>query len=61
LFRKSYPLVLLKTGYTKTAKHCYAGKIYYKGRQYVFAFLKSRKPWADIDAMIRIIKKQLKK
>jgi D-alanyl-D-alanine carboxypeptidase len=61
LFKKSYPLILLKTGYTKSAKHCYAGKIYLNGRQYVFAFLKSRKPWSDIDALIRIIKKQLKR
>jgi len=60
LFKKSYPLIVLKTGYTKSAKHCYVGKIYYKGRQYVFAFLKSRKPWSDIDAFIRLIKKKLK-
>ena len=59
LFKKSYPLVLLKTGYTKPAKHCYAGKIYYKGRQYVFAFLKSRKPWQDIEKLIQLIKKIL--
>lgn len=59
LFKKSYPLVVLKTGYTKSAKHCYVGKIYYKGRQYVFAFLKSRKPWSDIDAFLRLIKRGL--
>ncbi|MFC1646126.1 D-alanyl-D-alanine carboxypeptidase family protein [Candidatus Omnitrophota bacterium] len=59
LFKKSYPLVVLKTGYTKSAKHCYVGKIYYKGRQYVFAFLKSRKPWRDIDRFIKLIKRGL--
>ncbi|MFC1709703.1 D-alanyl-D-alanine carboxypeptidase family protein [Candidatus Omnitrophota bacterium] len=60
LFKKSYPLVVLKTGYTKAARHCYVGKIYYNGRQYVFAFLKSRKPWSDINAFINLIKKKLK-
>jgi len=58
LFKKSYPTVLLKTGYTKSAGHCYCGKIYYNGREYVFAFLKSRKPWKDIDYLISLIKKQ---
>lgn len=59
LFKKSYPLVVLKTGYTKSAKHCYVGKIYLNGRQYVFAFLKSRKPWRDIDRFIKLIKRGL--
>jgi D-alanyl-D-alanine carboxypeptidase (penicillin-binding protein 5/6) len=60
LFRKSYPVVLLKTGYTKSARHCYAGKIYLNGKEYVFAFLKSRKPWDDINSLIKIIKKNNK-
>ena len=58
LFKKNYPLIVLKTGYTKSAKHCYVGKIYYKGRQYVFAFIKSRKPWTDIDAFLKLIKRK---
>lgn len=56
IFRKNYPTVLLKTGYTRSAKHCYAGKIYLNGREYVFAFLKSSKPWKDIDRIISFIK-----
>ena len=59
LFRKNYPVVLLKTGYTKSAKHCYVGKIYLNGGEYVFAFLKSRKPWTEIDHIISLIKKQI--
>ena len=57
LFRKNYPTVLLKTGYTRSAKHCFAGKIYVNGSEYVFAFLKSSKPWKDIDAIISFIKR----
>ncbi len=57
VFRRKYPVVLLKTGYTRSARHCYAGRIYLNGREYVFAFLKSGKPWTDIDKIISFIKR----
>ena len=52
LFRWSSPLVLGKTGYTKRARHCYAGVAYGKDKQYVIAILGSRKPWNDIQYII---------
>jgi len=52
LFRWSSPLVLGKTGYTRKARHCYAGIIYYEGRQYAIVILKSRKPWHDIENLL---------
>lgn len=57
LFRKNYPTVLLKTGYTRSAKHCFAGKIYMNGGEYIFAFLKSSNPWKDVDAIVSFIKR----
>lgn len=56
VFRKNYPTVVLKTGYTRSAKHCYAGKIYLDGKEYAFAFLKSSSPWKDIDRIISLIR-----
>lgn len=58
VFKNSNPTILLKTGYTKSAKHCYAGKIYMNGKEYVFAFLKSRNPWDDIDYLVSLIKRK---
>lgn len=60
LFRMSYPLVLGKTGYTITAKHCYAGVAYFGDRSYAVVILKSRKPWQDIEILLKLIRKILK-
>lgn len=60
LFRMSYPLVLGKTGYTKKAKHCYAGVAYFGNKRYAIVILKSRRPWQDIGNLLNFIKKKLK-
>jgi D-alanyl-D-alanine carboxypeptidase (penicillin-binding protein 5/6) len=57
LWRVSYPVVLGKTGYTSTARHCYAGIAYYDDRRVSFVFLKSRKPWLDIYTILGIPKR----
>lgn len=54
LWRLSYPKVLGKTGYTRSARHCYAGVAYYKNRKVAVVILKSRKPWADIYAILGV-------
>jgi len=56
LFRKVYPLVLVKTGYTKSARHCFAGVAYFGKRKYAIIILKSRKPWTDIENLLELIK-----
>lgn len=48
LWQLSDPLVLGKTGYTRTAGHCYAGIAYYDDHRVSIVMLKSRKPWDDI-------------
>jgi len=48
LWRLSYPRVLGKTGYTRAAKHCYAGVAYYEDHKVAVVILKSQKPWADV-------------
>jgi D-alanyl-D-alanine carboxypeptidase (penicillin-binding protein 5/6) len=52
LWRLSNPQVLGKTGYTRAARHCYAGIAYYDDRRVSFVILKSRKPWADIYSLL---------
>ncbi|HAJ56550.1 MAG TPA: hypothetical protein DCL35_02140 [Candidatus Omnitrophica bacterium] len=54
LWRLKNPSVLGKTGYTKSAGHCYAGVAYYKGRNVSVVIMKSRKPWADIYAILGV-------
>lgn len=56
LFRKTYPLVLGKTGYTKSARHCYAGVAYFDKKEYAIVILKSRKPWDDIEKLLGLVK-----
>ncbi|MDD5005319.1 MAG: D-alanyl-D-alanine carboxypeptidase [Candidatus Omnitrophica bacterium] len=56
LFRMSYPLVLGKTGYTKNAKHCYAGIAYYGKKKYAVVVLKSSKPWTDVKKLLSLVK-----
>jgi D-alanyl-D-alanine carboxypeptidase len=56
LFRMSYPLVLGKTGYTKTARHCYASIAYFNDNQYAIVILKSRKPWTDMENLLKLVK-----
>ena len=52
LWRVSEPCVLGKTGYTRTALHCYAGIAYFDDRNVSVVILKSRKPWADLAAIL---------
>lgn len=59
LFKMRYPLVLGKTGYTRVAKHCYAGIAYFGDKKYAIVILKSRKPWLDIKNLLNLIKKIL--
>jgi len=56
LLKKSYPLVLVKTGYTKSARHCYSGIAYAKNKEYAIVILRSRKPWTDIDNLLGLVK-----
>lgn len=48
LWRLNSPRVLGKTGYTKAARHCYAGVAYYSKKKILIVILKSRKPWSDV-------------
>lgn len=60
LWRVAYPRVLGKTGYTITARHCYAGIAYYEDRRVCVVIMKSRKPWSDIYALLGIPVKKKK-
>lgn len=41
-----------KTGYTKKARHCFAGYIEYSGwRRVIVVILKSKKIWSDLEAL----------
>lgn len=55
LFGKDYPFVLVKSGYTKNARHCFAGVAYFGKRKYAIVILKSRKPWDDIENLLGLI------
>jgi len=52
---KDAPYVLLgKTGYTKKARHCFAGYIQYSiWRKAIVVILKGRKPWSDLEALAK--------
>jgi len=58
LWRYSMPLVLGKTGYTRSARHCYAGMAYYGDRNVSIVILKSRKPWNDISLILGLPSKK---
>lgn len=58
LWRLSNPVVLGKTGYTRTAGHCYAGIAYYKNRCISLVILRSRKPWQDIYSLLGVPQKK---
>lgn len=53
------PFVLGKTGYTKSARHCYAGIADYGDRRVAIVILKSRKPWDDIRWISKIVGKKV--
>ncbi|MGE5279841.1 MAG: D-alanyl-D-alanine carboxypeptidase family protein, partial [Deltaproteobacteria bacterium] len=61
LRRVDYPQILLKTGYTRSARHCYAGIAYYKDYRVSFVLFKSRKPWDDIARILNIKVKKKRK
>jgi D-alanyl-D-alanine carboxypeptidase len=54
LWRLNHPRVLGKTGYTRSAQHCYAGMAYYHDRRVSLVILKSRQPWADIVSLLDV-------
>ncbi|MBI5873447.1 MAG: D-alanyl-D-alanine carboxypeptidase [Candidatus Omnitrophica bacterium] len=54
LWRIKVPCVLGKTGYTRSAGHCYAGIAYFDDRNVSVVIMKSRKPWADLYAILGI-------
>jgi len=54
LWRLDRPQVLGKTGYTRSAQHCYAGMAYYDDRRVSLVILKSRKPWSDIFSVLGV-------
>jgi D-alanyl-D-alanine carboxypeptidase len=54
LWRLDHPRVLGKTGYTRSAQHCYAGMAYYEDRRVSLVILKSRQPWADIFSVLGV-------
>jgi D-alanyl-D-alanine carboxypeptidase len=54
LWRLGNPQVLGKTGYTRSAQHCYAGIAYYDDRRISLAILKSRQPWGDIYSLLGV-------
>jgi len=61
LWRLDYPEVLLKTGYTRAARHCYAGIAYYKDYRVSFVLFKSKSPWNDIAKILGVKLKKAKK
>jgi D-alanyl-D-alanine carboxypeptidase len=54
LWRLDHPRVLGKTGYTRSAQHCYAGMAYYGDKRVSLVILKSRQPWADISSVLGV-------
>ncbi|MFH0941108.1 MAG: D-alanyl-D-alanine carboxypeptidase family protein [Candidatus Omnitrophota bacterium] len=48
LWRMPEPCVLGKTGYTRSAGHCYAGLAIYDDGRVIVVILKSRNPYSDI-------------
>jgi len=57
LWRLSRPRVLGKTGYTRSAQHCYAGIAYFDDKRVSLVILKSRKPWSDIYSLLGVPRK----
>lgn len=57
LWSKSEPCVLGKTGYTRSAGHCYAGIANYDDGRVSIVIMKSRKPWSDICKILSIAAK----
>ncbi len=53
LWKKGDTVVLGKTGFTRAARHCFAGVIYGKNKNYVVVLLKSSRAWPDIEYLIR--------
>lgn len=58
LWRLSEPRVLGKTGYTRSAGHCYAGVAYGAKKKTAFVILKSRRPWPDIYRILGVSPKK---
>jgi len=52
LWRASEPCILGKTGYTRSAGHCYAGLAIYDDGRVIVVILKSRNPYSDIRCIL---------
>jgi len=61
LWRRTYPEVLVKTGYTRSARHCYAGIAYFDDYRVSFVLFKSRRPWDDIERILGVRPKKPQK
>ena len=48
LWRATEPCILGKTGYTRSAGHCYAGLAIYDDGKVIVVILKSRNPYGDV-------------
>lgn len=57
LWYLDHPRVLGKTGYTRSARHCYAGVAYYDDRRVSVVILKSQRPWTDIYSLLGVPRK----
>jgi len=53
LWRMTEPCVLGKTGYTRSAGHCYAGLAIYDDGRVIVVILKSRNPYTDIRNILK--------
>lgn len=56
LRQQEYRNVLGKTGYTKSARHCFLGYVVVSGREYTFVVLGGRTLWKNVRETIEIIK-----
>ncbi len=54
LWNKRYRGVVGKTGYTKRARQCFVGLVWYSGKPYTFAMLGGRTLWNNIKELVRI-------
>ncbi|MFC1666429.1 D-alanyl-D-alanine carboxypeptidase family protein [Candidatus Omnitrophota bacterium] len=54
LWKDGVYLILGKTGYTKKARHCFAGYIQYnRWRKVIVVTLKGRKMWSDLESLAK--------
>lgn len=52
LLWKTHSSVIGKTGYTRRGKHCFVGRIHWKGRDVLVSLLGSHKLWKDLKVLV---------